>query len=134
MSVYLLDTNIVSFLLRRDPVVERNLEKAFRDNATIILSPVVYYEIKRGLIKHDAKNQTAFFERLIPRFAWRDVERPDWDESARLWVNRAMAGRPIEDADLLIAAQAKRLNAILVTDNAKDFDGLKVAIENWREG
>jgi predicted nucleic acid-binding protein len=49
-----------------------------------------------------------------------------------LWAERAKAGRPIEDADLLIAVQAKRLRAILVTDNEKDFDGFDVMVENWR--
>jgi len=29
--------------------------------------------------------------------------------------------------------QAKRLGAILVTDNERDFDGLEVQVENWRK-
>jgi tRNA(fMet)-specific endonuclease VapC len=134
MTIYLLDTNIISFLLRRNQVVEKRLEDAFVANAIVVLSPVVFFEITRGLIRRDAKNQTAFLERLMPKFVWHDLERADWAEAARLWADRMNKGAPIEDADLLIAAQAKRLNAILVTDNAKDFDGLNVALENWREG
>jgi predicted nucleic acid-binding protein len=54
-QIYLLDTNIISLLLRRDPVVEQRLESAFAADATIILSPIVFYETKRGLWKRDAK-------------------------------------------------------------------------------
>jgi tRNA(fMet)-specific endonuclease VapC len=132
MKTYLLDTNIISLLLRRDPIIERRIEEAFAANESIVLSPVVLYEIRRGLLKRDSKKQMGFFERLIPRLAWRDSERVDWELAAHLWAEREKMGRPIEDADLLIAAQAKRLGAILVTDNEKDFEGLGVTLENWR--
>jgi predicted nucleic acid-binding protein len=75
----------------------------------------------------------AFFDRLSPKFVWRDLERQDWEEAARLWAEREKAGQPISDADLMIAVQARRLGAILVTDNEKDFDDLGVKVENWRK-
>jgi tRNA(fMet)-specific endonuclease VapC len=132
-SVYLLDTNIISLLLRRDPIVAQRLKDALAANATIVLSPIVFYEIQRGLLKRDAKKQRTFFERLSPKFVWCDLERQDWVEAAQLWAEREQAGRPISDADLMIAVQAKRLGAILVTDNERDFDGLGVQVENWRK-
>ena len=134
MTAYLLDTNILSLLLRRNAVVGQRAEAAFAANTVIVLSPVVFYEVKRGLLKRDAKKQMEFFERLIPKFIWQDFERHDWKEAAQLWASQMNQGAPIEDADLLIAAQAKRLGAILVTDNEKDFDDLGVKTENWREG
>jgi tRNA(fMet)-specific endonuclease VapC len=131
-EIYLLDTNIISSLLRRERFVEQRIEKALAANATIVLSPVAFYETKRGLLKRDAKKHMAFFERLIPKLAWCDIERADWEEAARLWAEREKSGAPIEDADLLIAVLAKRLGAILVTDNEKDFEYLGVRVENWR--
>lgn len=132
MKTYLLDTNIISLLLRRDPIIEQRIEEAFAANETIVLSPIVLYEIRRGLLKRDSKKQMAFFGRLIPKLGWHDFDRVDWEQSAQLWAEREKMGRPIEDADLLIAAQVRRLNAILVTDNEKDFEGLGVTVENWR--
>ena len=131
-ETYLLDTNIISALLRHDRVVERRLEQALAANATIVLSPLAFYETKRGLLKRDAKRQMDYFERLISNLAWHDIERADWDEAARLWAEREKSGAPIQDADLLIAVLAKRLGAILVTANEKDFKDLGVRIENWR--
>ncbi len=132
MTTYLLDTNIISSVLRRDSLVERRAEEAFAANATILLSPVAYYETKRGLLKRDAKRQMAFFEKWMSQLVWRDLEREDLDLAAQLWATREKLGRPIEDADVLIAAQAKRLEAILVTDNEKDFHSLGITVENWR--
>lgn len=54
-------------------------------------------------------------------------------DTAELWAERQRTGRPIADADLLIAVQAERLRAILVTDNEKDFEGLGLRIDNWRK-
>lgn len=133
MTAYLLDTNIVSAILRKDKVVERRLQDTVPAKAQVWLSAVVYYESKRGLLKRDAKKQMQAFETLVARFEWSDVIQEDWEQAARLWVACSNAGKPIEDADLLIAAQAKRLKAILVTDNEKDFDALDVSIENWRK-
>ncbi len=133
MTIFLFDTNIISLLFRRNLEVERRAEVTFASNETVILSPVVLYEAKRGLIRRDAKKQMAFLDRLVSKFTWLDLARADWDEAARLWAERTRTGKPIDDADLLIAVQAKRLGAILVTDNEKDFDGLGVVIENWRK-
>ena len=132
MTAYLLDTNIVSAILRKDGAVEGRLRQTVPAKDRVWLSAVVFYESKRGLLKRDAKKQMQALERLVGRFEWCDVLQEDWELAARLWAERVKAGRPIEDADLLIAVQAKRLSAILVTDNEKDFDGFDVMVENWR--
>ncbi len=132
MTTYLLDTNILSAIIRREAHTEQRFRQAVADDEMLLLSIVVFYEVKRGLLKRDAKKQMVTFEHLANQFAWCDTVQADWEQAAQLWAEREKAGRPIEDADLLIAAQAKRLGAILVTDNEKDFDGLGVVIENWR--
>ncbi|MBI5301450.1 MAG: hypothetical protein HY868_04880 [Chloroflexi bacterium] len=71
---------------------------------------------------------------MIPKFVWHEVEPQDWARAAQLWSQRELDGRPIADADVLIAAQVKRLGAILVTDNEKDFDDLGLQVENWKSG
>ncbi|MBI5301451.1 MAG: hypothetical protein HY868_04885 [Chloroflexi bacterium] len=61
MTTYLLDTNIISLLLRRNQSVEQRAEDSFVANDVLVLSPIVYFEIKRGLLKRDAQKQSAFF-------------------------------------------------------------------------
>ncbi|MCX7837887.1 MAG: PIN domain-containing protein [Anaerolineae bacterium] len=132
MTTFLLDTNILSAILRKDATVEQRLRQAIVDDDNLLLSVVVYFEIKRGLLKRDAKKQMATFEYLSNQFAWCDVIVEDWELAAHLWAERFKRGKPIVDADVLIAAQAKRLDAILVTDNIKDFADLGVKTENWK--
>ncbi|MBI4788755.1 MAG: PIN domain-containing protein [Chloroflexi bacterium] len=133
MNTYLLDTNIVSGIIRKELAPAQRLRAAIVAEDTVYLSAVVYYECKRGLLKRDANKQMDALEHVSEELAWGDVLRKDWEDAAQSWANRFNAGAPIEDADLLIAVQAKRLNAILVTDNEKDFDGLGISIENWRK-
>ncbi len=132
MTTYLLDTNILSAIIRREELAEQRFRQAIANDNVLLLSAVVFYEVKRGLLKRDARKQMATFERLANQFAGCDTVQADWELAARWWAERAKAGKPIDDADLLIAVQAKRLGAILVTDNAKDFEGLGVKIESWR--
>lgn len=132
MTAYLLDTNILSAIIRKEDVAERRFRQAINNDETLLLSVVVLYEIKRGLLKHAARKQMATFEHLIVHLAWCETLHADWELAAHLWATREKIGRPIEDADLLIAAQVKRLSATLVTDNEKDFANLGIEIENWR--
>ena len=132
MTAYLLDTNILSAIIRREATAERRFRQAVDDDDVLLLSMVVFYEVKRGLLKRDAKKQMVTLENLTSQFAWCDAVLADWETAARMWAEREQRGRPIADADVLIAAQAHRLKAVLVTDNEKDFDGLGVVIENWR--
>lgn len=132
MTVYVLDTNIVSLILRRDPMaIARFSESAVPENI-FIGCPLVWFEIRRGLLKRDAKQQLARFEMLFSTFHWQDYTAADWALAATLWVDRFKVGLPVADADLLIAAFARERNAVLVTNNVADFAQLGITLETWR--
>jgi predicted nucleic acid-binding protein len=57
MSVYALDSNIVSFYLRGNHAVIENIEKAISEDHSIVITPITYYEVKRGLLLIDATKQ-----------------------------------------------------------------------------
>ena len=57
MSVYALDSNIVSFYLRGNQTVIENIEKAIGEDHSIVITPIAYYEVKRGLLLIDAVKQ-----------------------------------------------------------------------------
>jgi len=50
MSVFALDSNIISFYLKGNTSVIENIEKAINEDHTIVIPPIVYYEVKRGLM------------------------------------------------------------------------------------
>ena len=133
---YLLDSSTVSMLLRADrnpDVIERHAQ-AEAQGAEFVLSPVVAYEVRRGLHHRGAERQLADFGAIEAAWAWEDLERDDWLLAAELWAQRRAEGRPISDADLLIAAQAARLDAVIVTSNVRHFEGPGVTVEDWKAG
>jgi len=103
------------------------------DEDSVLGCPIVWYEARRGLLANDSKGQMQRLIILFGEFDWEDYSRADWELAAQLWAQRKVSGRPIHDADLLIAVFAMNRNAVLVTDNEKDFDGLGVTVENWKQ-
>ena len=128
---YLLDTNAITGILKRDARVVEHVTAALTADARLFLSPIVYYEVKRGLLRRDARKQLEFFEQLARSLRWDDLQRVDWDTAARLWASEVAHGHPPQDADILIAAQSYRLKAILVIANEHHFAHLGIRVENW---
>jgi len=114
--------------------VMQKLQAVLRQNAVILISPLVFYELARLFYKRGAKRKLTSLERLANLFSWCDLSRTTWDTGARLWADCRKVGRPTGeglDADVLIAAQAKEHNAIVVTDNVRHFQYLEVNYESW---
>lgn len=129
-SRYVPDTNILSYVLQRRQVTIDRFAAAAKTDAEIFLCPVVYYEIRRGLLDKGVARQITDFDRLTADLIWVEVERPMWEDAANSWATDKRKGRPHQDADLLIAAFARVLQATVVT-NDSDFRGLNVPVENW---
>lgn len=129
---WLLDTNTVNYLLRKNPVV-RSAFITVRECAetVFLLSPVVDYEIRRYLLLKGATRNLAQYELLTANWQKTGFTSEDWDYAAELWAERHRQGLPIEDADLLIAVSALRHDAILVTNNLRHFTNLGIRLENW---
>ena len=119
-AAYLLDTNVITAVLKRDPCVLEQLRAKLRANCRILISAVVYYEIKRGLLKRDAMRQLADFEEMARHWMWLDVQRAHWEAAAAQWAMCRNAGVAVNDADLLLAIQARLAQAIVVTNDG-DF-------------
>jgi tRNA(fMet)-specific endonuclease VapC len=131
MARYVFDTNIFTAILRQEPRIAQRLAED-PDGDQFLLCPVVFYEVQRGLLHRDAKRQLAFFMSYAARFIWDDFNQTDWQQAAHLWADLRRQGRFVEDSDLLIGVYATERQAIVVTDNEKDFAPLGIAIENWR--
>lgn len=133
MTEYVFDTNIMSWIIGLDESVIQRMNETVKPADSILLCPVVWYEVRRGLLAKDARNQISRADTFFSTFIWQDYTRDDWSLAASLWKFRRQSGLPISDADLLIAVFARNRNAVLVTDNEKDFAQLGVTVENWKK-
>ena len=129
-TTYLLDTNIVTAILRSDPVVKEHLRARASENVRMLVSAVVYYEIKRGLLRRDSMHRLAVFEELVRHWEWLGVQRHHWEAAAVLWAKCRKMGVAATDVDLLLAVQARHTHAVLVTHD-RDFEYLDVPCEDW---
>jgi len=130
---YLLDTNVITQLLRRTPGIVGRYRAALARGEVIYLSAVVYYEMKRGLLHVGATRQLRQLDEHFKNvLQWAPVSDANWNQAAHFWAECRRQGRPHDDdGDLLIAAQANALGAVVVTRNTRDFADLQVAVENW---
>jgi tRNA(fMet)-specific endonuclease VapC len=128
---YLLDAETVNYLLKRVEPVTRRFETAAATGADFYLSRIVDYQITRYLKLKNAARLQRFYSELTAPWLAVDLVVDDWAYAADLWAARHRAGRPIEDADLLIAVAALKVGAVLVTNNTRHFQNLGLTVENW---
>jgi tRNA(fMet)-specific endonuclease VapC len=120
---YLLDTSVVIALLRSKPaIVRERFRGAASDGGLIIVSSVVLFELWYGVARSDRRRDNT--ERL--RIFLSGVssvlpfEERDASIAGDLRATLEMGGISIGPYDLLIAAQALRAGATLVTANAAE--------------
>ena len=128
---YVVDTNIWIRFLKKERSVRPRLERVLASGDEIVVTPIVYYELLRGLEKRRDTQSIGAIKQLWSEFLYVETSRPIWDEAIRLWVLAIRKNEKQEDADTLIAAFASHLGAVVVTDNEKHFAAFGLTIENW---
>lgn len=130
---YLLDTNICIYLIKRKPatVFERLSEVR---PGQIGISVITLAELDYGARKssNPNKNLDALHQLLIP-FEILPFDYLATVEYGKVRSELEKKGTPIGPLDTLIAAHAKSLNRILVTNNEKEFnrvEGLRTGCNN----
>lgn len=119
-----LDTNIVIGIVSgRNTSFRHRLGEQLRASMPVALPAVALFELRYGIAKSDRRDVN---ERLLERFLDLGIEvLPfDVDDAAHAGDIRAhleSQGTPIGHYDYLIAAQARRHGAILVTANGREF-------------
>ena len=130
----LLDTNaVIAILNNRPPAVRDRLRVALSTETAIGISSVVVYELWYGVARSQRRSENAerlrvFLSGDIDVFAFDDE---DAEKAGDLRAQLEAAGTPIGPYDLMIAAQAVRLGATLVTANVSEF--ARVSGLDWED-
>ena len=131
MTRYLLDTNIVSDLIR-NPQGHVAARIAQVGEETVCTSIIVASELRYGATKKGSPRLSAQVDAVLGTLPILNFE-PDADTHyGALRTALEKAGRIIGANDMLIAAHALAAGAILVTDNAREFSRIEgLTQENW---
>jgi toxin FitB len=132
---YLLDTNVISNVTKLNPSDSLLLWMGEQVDEDLFITSLTVAEIRRGVLekppgkkRRDLETWFSGPEGPQALFAGRVLS---FDEKAgliwaRLMAEGKAAGRPRSALDMIIAAAAETNDCVIVTDNEKDFAGLKI--------
>ena len=130
--MYMLDTDICIYVLKKH---SDKLRHKFKVTKNICISSVTYGELCFGIENGDNSMREARWKELN-LFTQRLFIEP-WDENAAKHYGSIRAllrkqGTPIGNNDLLIAAHARSLDSVMVTNNIREFERVPdLTLENW---
>ncbi|MBE9013497.1 type II toxin-antitoxin system VapC family toxin [Pseudanabaenaceae cyanobacterium LEGE 13415] len=129
---HLLDTNIITAILKQNQKAMRQIRRARQSSSRLCMSCITYYEVKRGLLYLNATRQLSDFEELYSTLEILLIEDLELIETAsRIHANLRRRGRPIQDADILIAATAM-IHSLTLISNDADLQNVEfLSLDNW---
>ena len=131
MSLYLLDTNILSDLVRNP---QGRVFARIRDvgEEAVCTSIVVAAELRFGAFKKGSDRLSAQVEAILTAINVYPFDVPADAVYAELRTRLETAGAPVGGNDMLIAAHALATNRIVVTANEEEFNRIgKLQVVNW---
>lgn len=135
MSRNLLDTNIISHVTKPVPSPALVGWMAEQSDGDLFISSLTVAELQRGILEKPAEKKRRELERWFsgpdgPQALFAGRVLPFDEKAALIWA-RLMAegtakGRPRSPLDMIIAAVAEANDCVVVTENEKDFAGVKI--------
>jgi toxin FitB len=132
--VIILDTNVVSELMRSEPAPQVANWIRDRDRRELCTTVITLAEIRYGIARlPDGRRKQVLLTAADDTFsAFEDqilqVDTAVAEQYAVVASTRERAGKPIASMDALIAAVCRSRNAALATRNVADFDGTGIEI------
>ena len=133
-QLFMLDTDTCIFLMRGDsPAMAAKVQSVPLQQQ--VMSAVTFAELTDGVQASAAakrKQNQSVLDSLVLHLAVLDWPQDAAKHYAEIRADLKKRGAQLGAADLMIAAHARAMGAIVVTNNVKDFDRVKgLEVENW---
>jgi len=129
-----LDTNsVIGIMSGRSATAIRRLREQVTRGTRILIPAIVVYELRFGAARSARRvsNDQAVDSFLTP-FETPSFDTDDAAEAADIRAHLHRGGTPIGPYDILIAGQARRRGATLVTSNTREFRRVpRLSVEDW---
>jgi tRNA(fMet)-specific endonuclease VapC len=131
LTSYLLDTNIISHLIKNPQgKVAKRIAKVGENS--VCTSIIVAAELRYGCAKNGSKKLLKAVEDILEELVVLPFEVPADASYGAIRAQLEAVGRPIGGNDLLIAAHAHVIDATVVTANTNEFKRIRgLKVENW---
>ncbi len=131
---YLLDTNTLIYLIKNKPAAVAEHVNTLNDDDMLSMSFFTFAELLKGAERSDRKADVLLrLDQLIRQVpVIYDTGRALCEHYADHFNRLKLAGTPIGANDLWIGCHALALDAILVTNNLREFERIEgLRLENW---
>ena len=133
-QLFMLDTDTCIFLMRGEsPALAAKVQSVPLQQQ--VMSAVTFAELTYGVQASAAakrKQNQSVLDSLVLHLAVLDWPQDAAKHYAEIRADLKKRGAQLGAADLMIAAHARAMGAIVVTNNLKDFERVKgLAVENW---
>ncbi|MBQ4496255.1 MAG: type II toxin-antitoxin system VapC family toxin [Spirochaetaceae bacterium] len=138
---YLLDTNIVSEIIKPEPDLNV-IKKIAKHNSDCAICSPVWQELLFGLYRMPESINKKYLGKFIKEdvhenFKIKNFTEKAADIQAQLRIKLEQLGKPTQKEDSMIAAIALANHMVLVTRNTKHFAAIQqvsaLTVENWFE-
>ena len=134
MTRYLLDTNIISNIIKPTPSALLLDWMAARQDEDLFVASLTIAEIRRGILELPSGRKKGRLEAWYtgsegPQGLFQGRILPFDDRAALVWAHLmaegAAEGRPRSALDMILASVAEVNDCVMVTDNERDFSGIQ---------
>ncbi len=128
----MLDTNICSYIIRNTPEEIRIKLKKVEQEHELSLSSIVVSELFHGAYKKNSERLINLVKSFVENFTIYSFDTKAAEIYGKIRAELERKGNIIGAYDLQIAAHAVSLNAVVVTNNEKEFRRIEnLKMENW---
>jgi tRNA(fMet)-specific endonuclease VapC len=135
--VFVLDTNIIIGVINhRNPNIRKSFRETLASGEKMLIPVVVLFELRYGIAKSDRAAKALDELNIFLSFGTDILPFTPEDavHAGKIRADLEIKGTPIGPYDVLIAAQARRIGAILVTENTKEFSRVSdLIVTNWAD-
>lgn len=141
--MYLLDTNIISFMNQKGENkenIQENIRQKIKNSNQLFISVISYQEVIHGIADARSRNgndyRKSYFKDVLSTInngiIVLDYTIDTADIFAEIKTKLNRKGFQVDDKDLMIAASAVEAEFTLVTNNTKDFKNISgLIVEDW---
>ncbi len=135
MTRYLLDTNIISNVVKPQPSESLLSWMSAQRDEDLFIASLTVAEIRRGILEKPRGRKRDVLDTWFsgpegPQALFGGRILPFDDKAGLIWAELVakgkLAGKPRSGLDMIIAAVAGANDCVVVTDNERDFVGLQI--------
>lgn len=120
-----LDTDILSYFFKGDPVVRNKISECIKNGEPLCLTAINVYEVLKGFRYHGNQKKETEFKEFLNLINVYTISDDSITNAADIYADLRKNGITIGDADILIASIVISNDAVLVSNNIKHYEHIK---------